>query len=217
MRCVRACVFFLALFCASVAQAGFFIPKGTSMAMFMYTPSSRSFDLTHGFTRDWSATLGWHRYENDDGEDRRDFTLLRANYLLYRGYGSGGIANVYVFGGPAYAEAEDGDDGLGWHAGLWGDYETRRVYARLSVQTHQVEDVGQTITTGQALWAPYAADYEDIATWVGLQVERRNHLSDATEVTPMLRLFQRDWWVDAGVSVNKAHRGDVFLNLMFLF
>ena len=45
----------------------------------------------------------------------------------------------------------------------------------------------------------------------------RSGLTEATQVTPLLRLFQRRWWVDVGVSVNREHRGDAFVNLMLLF
>lgn len=202
----------------SSAQAGLFLPKNTRMAMAMYAPDSQSLEMSYGFSRDLSGTTGWHRYESDDGETRHDYYVVRANYLAYRAYGEEGIANAYIVGGPAWAyDRESGDERLGAQVGFWFDYETRRIYTRFSTSTHWTSAYSQTVNTAQALWAPYAADYEDVATWIGLQVERRNGLSDATQITPLLRFFQRNWWVDAGVSVNSAHRGDLFLNLMLLF
>jgi hypothetical protein len=212
-----------ALVCAlpwiGTAQAGLFIPKDTRMAMGMYSPDSSMLELSYGFTRDWSGAAGWHHYESDDGEIERDFYAVRATYLALRSYYSDAIANVYVYGGPAWAESDEFDDGrLGAQMGFWADYETRRVYTRASLTTHWTSEFSQTVLTTQALWAPYAADYEDIASWIGVQLERRNGLNDdATQVTPMLRFFQRNWWVDGGVSVNSAHRGDVFINVMILY
>ena len=211
-----ACV--LGLFAASAAHAGLFIPKGTHMAMAMYSPDSQSVEFAHGFTRDWSGAAGYHRYVSDDERIEREYYALQANYLALRRYQTDGIANLYVVGGPILAHSnETSEDKLGFQAGLWGDYETRRIYTRASVQTHWTSAFSQTVSTAQALWAPYAADYEDVAAWIGLQVQRRNGLSDATQVTPLLRFFQRNWWVDGGVSVNSKHRGDVFINLMLLF
>lgn len=212
---------FLALW-AGAANAGLFIPKGTSMAMGMYSPDTSMLELSYGFTRDWSGAAGWHRYTSDksgdDEEIERDFYALRATYLVARSYESDAIGNFYVYGGPAWAESNEFDDGrLGAQMGFWADYETRRIYTRASLTTHWTSEFSQTVITGQALWAPYAADYEDIASWIGVQLERRNGLSDATQVTPMLRFFQRNWWVDGGVSVNSEHRGDVFINVMILY
>lgn len=208
----------LALLWAGTAHAGLFIPKGTSMAMAMYSPDSQSLEFAHGFTREWGGAIGYHRYLSDDERIEREFYALQASYLALRSYQSDGIANVYVLGGPVLAHSNEvSDDKLGFQAGLWVDYETRRIYTRASIQTHWTSAYSQTVQTVQGLWAPYAADYEDIATWVGVQLERRNGLSNATQVTPLLRFFQRDWWVDTGVSVNGQHRGDVFINLMILF
>lgn len=204
--------------CAGAAHAGLFIPKDTTMVIGMYAPDAQTFEVSYGFSRDWSGSAGWHRYKNDDGDVQRDFFALRASYLALRLLRSEGIANVYVLGGPALARSDEFEgEKLGAQAGLWADYETRRLYTRVSLQTHWTSAFSQTVLTAQALWAPYAADYEDVASWAGLQVERRNGLSDATQITPILRFFQRNWWVDGGVSVNREHRGDVFINLMLLF
>lgn len=203
---------------APLAHAGFFIPKDTTMAMGMYTPDTQSTELMHGLSREWSVGGGWSRYVSDDEEIDRDFAVVRGNYLLHRSYDSDGITNVYVYGGPLSAwSTEHSGAKPGLQAGLWADYETRRVYFRGTVQTNWTEDFSQTVITTQALWAPYAADYEDVATWIGAQAERRNGLSDATQITPLLRFFQRTWWIDLGVSVNRTHRGDAFINFMYLF
>ena len=50
--------------------------------------------------------------------------------------------------------------------------------------------------------APYLADYEDVATFVGVQVKRRTN-EPQTEVTPYLRLFKKTRWLDVGMSVNR--------------
>ena len=218
MKIFYALVCSFTLFAAGTAHAGLFIPKGSHMSMAMYSPDSQSVELAHGFTRDWSGSVGYHRYLSDDEQIEREFYTLQASYLALRLFQDDGIANVYVLGGPLLAHSqESSDDKLGFQTGLWADYETRRIYTRASVQTHWTSAFSQTVMTGQALWAPYAADYEEVATWIGLQVERRNGLSNATQVTPLLRFFQRSWWVDGGVSVNSKHRGDVFINLMLLF
>ena len=204
---------------ATPASAGFFIPKDTTMLMGMHTPDAQSLELSHGLSRNLSLTGGYHRYLSDDQSKDRRFTAAQAAYLVNRSYYTDGVSNVYVFGGPLAASSgsEFAGTKVGLQAGLWSDYETRRVYVRASIQTHDAGPIRQTVTTAQALWAPYAADYEDIASWLGAQVQRRTRLSETTQITPMVRFFQRNWWVDVGVSVNREHRGDVYINVMFLY
>lgn len=209
----------LSLFVLSAqASAGFFIPRDITMFMFTASPDSQMAEVTHGLRADLSVATGQSRYLSDDGLTERRYATLQANWLVHRAYGSDGITNAYVYGGPLAARGSEfsGTHG-GAHGGFWVDHETRRVYARLSAHAYHAARHTQVVTTGQALWAPYAADYEDIATWLGVQAERRSGLTEVTQITPLLRLFQRRWWVDVGVSVNREHRGDAFLNLMFLF
>ncbi|WP_018410826.1 hypothetical protein [Methyloversatilis thermotolerans] len=204
------------------AAAGFFIPRDITMFMFSASPDSQMVEVAHGLRPDLAIATGQSRYLSDDGRIDRRYTTLQANWLVHRHYGNDGITNAYLYGGPLWARSSEygasGEDTRsGLHGGFWVDHETRRIYARLSSHAYRAGGHDQLVTTAQALWAPYAADYEDVATWIGVQLEPRSGLTGATQVTPLLRLFQRRWWVDAGVSVNSEHRGDAFVNLMFLF
>ena len=79
MKLLRAAACFGLCAFALSTHAGLFLPKNTRMAMVMYAPDAQSAELSYGFTRDLSGTAGWHRYENDDGDVRRDYYVLRAN------------------------------------------------------------------------------------------------------------------------------------------
>jgi hypothetical protein len=89
------------------------------------------------------------------------------------------------------------------------------VYTRVKMHTFKSEHWRRNEVVAQAMLAPYAADYEDVASWGGVQVKRVS--GERTEVTPYARFFQRRWWVDAGVSVDRAHRNNFFLNLIYTF
>ena len=127
---------------------------------------------------------------------------------------------AYVFGGPILEKREAGGDArAGAQAGVWADYETQRIYTRIKI--HGLKSAGgdrwrRNEVVAQAMWAPYAADYEEVASWIGVQGKR---VSDERriEVTPYVRFFRKDWWIDAGVSVDRAHRKDIFVNFMYLF
>ena len=67
------------------------------------------------------------------------------------------------------------------------------------------------------MWAPYAAEFGEVASWVGVQAMRDSMQTGQAALTPMLRFFERSWWLDIGVKANTERRGDLFMNVMFLF
>ena len=221
----------------AAAHAGFFIPKDNWMAMTTVTPDEINLDLAYGIRRDTSVSVGLTRVREaasastpfaPSGKVWRNVWFTQAVYLVKRVSTEDGIGNAYVFGGPILEKREAGGDAhlgantdahFGAQAGLWADYETRRIYTRVKI--HGLKSAGgdrwrRNEVVAQAMWAPYAADYEDVASWIGVQGKR---VSDERriEVTPYVRFFRKDWWIDAGFSVDRAHRKDIFVNFMHLF
>lgn len=212
--------------CASTvttsAHAGFFIPKDNWMAMSTVTPDEINIDLAYGIRRDASVSVGLTRVREAtadvaSGKAWRNVWFAQGVYLVKRVTTEDGIANAYVFGGPLVEKREAGSAAhAGAQAGVWADYETRRIYTRLKIHGLKSSDWRRNEVVAQAMWAPYAADYEDVASWIGVQGKR---VSDErrVEITPYVRFFRKDWWIDAGVSVDRAHRKDIFVNFMHLF
>ncbi len=217
----------------TMAHAGFFIPKDNWMAMTTFTPDELNLDLAYGIRRDTSVSVGLTRVrepaaDTASGKAWRNVWFTQGVYLLKRVSTEDGIANAYVFGGPILQQRESGGGSavgadtnarVGAQGGLWADYETRRIYTRIKI--HGLKSAGgdrwrRNEVIAQAMWAPYAADYEDVASWIGVQAKR---VSDERriEITPYVRFFRKDWWIDAGFSVDRAHRKDVFVNFMHLF
>ena len=206
------------------AHAGFFIPKETTMVMGMISPTESMTEIAYGVTRDTSVALGVSTMTNAARGYRWQMAHAQATKLVGRLFNEDGIGNAYVFAGPLAARAVettgyDRDfDGTryGVHGGAWLDYETRRYYGRASWHGYKTSAFAWNESVAQAMVAPYLADYEDVATFVGVQAKRRTN-EPQTEVTPYLRLFKKTWWLDVGMSVNRAHRRDIFINLMHTF
>ena len=207
------------------AHAGFFIPKDNWMVMTTVTPDEINLDLAYGIRRDTSVSVGLTRVrepaaDTPSGKAWRNVWFAQGVYLVKRVSTEDGIGNAYVFGGPILEKREAGGDArAGAQAGVWADYETQRIYTRIKI--HGLKSAGgdswrRNEVVAQAMWAPYAADYEEVASWIGVQGKR---VSDERriEVTPYVRFFRKDWWIDAGVSVDRAHRKDIFVNFMYLF
>lgn len=222
----------------SPSHAGFFIPKDTSMVMTTLSPDEQNYEFAYGFHRKVSVALGVTRVL-DGGSDAawRNIAMTQLTYLLHRQTTSDGIFNAYVWGGPMAERLEPSSISssqlkhtvveppatveqnrrtrAGVQSGVWLDYETRRVYTRLKLHTFKSEGWRRNEVVAQAMLAPYAADYEDIAAWGGVQVKRVS--GEPTEITPFVRFFQRRWWIDAGLSVDRTHRNNFFLNLIYTF
>ena len=52
-------------------------------------------------------------------------------------------------------------------------------------------------------FAPYLGNYEDINTWLMLQVDNHPAKPDNTVITPLLRFFYKTTLVEAGYSSNE--------------
>ena len=200
-----------------VAHAGFFIPKDSTMVMGMYSPTESMFEVSHGVTRDTSVAIGVGSMTDALRSYRWNVAHAQATKLVGRVYNEDGIGNAYVFAGPLIANGNTFDGTrYGVHGGVWADYETRRVYGRVSWHGYKNSAFAWNEVVAQAMLAPYLADYEDVASWGGVQVKRRTGETQM-ELTPFVRFFKKDWWIDAGVSVNRANRKDIFVNIMHLF
>jgi len=213
------------------ANAGFFIPKGTTMLMSTFTPDEQNYEIAYGFDRRVSGAIGYTRVK-EGGTDRpwRNVALAQLAYLIERQPTADGIFNAYVWGGPIAQRLERASGSIintgtapvaveptryGVQGGVWVDFETLWIYSRVKVHSFKTEGWRRNEVVAQAMLAPYAADYEDIASWGGVQIKRVS--GEKTEITPYVRFFQRRWWVDAGISVDRAHRNNLFLNLIYTF
>jgi hypothetical protein len=150
----------------------------------------------------WSAGGGFLALSSEDGRLERRITYARANLLVHRWNLPGAQANVFAWGGAGRATGNDFDGStLARNAGFQLDYETRRVYASLRSDLQTSAHFTHRIDTGQLGWAPYAHDYETLATWI--VVQGRNYtggLYDGIEPALLLRLFKGGTWVEFGAT-----------------
>ncbi len=140
--------------------------------------------------------------DSDSIHRTRDISYLRANYLAHRWNLDDAQANVFVWGGLGTAHGSDfAGSRLDRNAGFQADYETRRIYASLQSDLHESSAYSHRIDTLQLGFAPYAHDYEDLATW--FVVQGRNYtgqLHRGIEWAALIRLFKGGAWIDAGVT-----------------
>jgi hypothetical protein len=216
----------------NTAHAGLFIAKGNHLFMNVYSPTAQEVQGLYGISREVSAGLAYKRYL-EDGEARSSSTL-QVNRLIHRWMTPDAVGNLYVYGNLGVSERSlpamvnhqhpgapvmpgRREDGNIYAAGIWADYETRQFYSRLSSTRWIASDYQHTVTTAQLGLSPIRAEYDEIAPWVVIQAERKRGLSRTTQVTPMLRLIYKAWWVELGATTSRANRGDVYFNVMHTF
>ena len=147
----------------------------------------------------WSAGAGWLALDSEDGTLERDIVYVRANLLGKRWNLPGAQANVFVWGGLGRARGSDFGSVGTRNVGAQVDYETRRVYASLRSDLHYSRRFSHRIDTVQLGWAPYAHDYESLATWLVVQARHyTSGLYDGIEPALVLRLFKGPVWVELG-------------------
>ena len=147
---------------------------------------------------------GFLRLDSDSVHKTRDISYLRGNYLVHRWNLEDAQGNVFVWGGLGSATGSDfGGSKLDRDVGFQADYETRRIYASAMSDLHESNAYSHRVDTAQLGFAPYAHDYEDLATWFVLQGRHyTGNLHRGPEYAALVRLFKGGAWVEAGVTAN---------------
>ncbi|MGH8063477.1 MAG: hypothetical protein ACREO7_15845 [Pseudoxanthomonas sp.] len=150
----------------------------------------------------WSAGGGWLELTSENGDRQRHITYVRGNLLAKRWNLPGAQANVFVWGGLGNATGNDFTGStLSRNLGFQADYETRRVYSSFRSDLQESDRFSHRIDTVQLGWAPYAHDYDTLATWIVVQGRQyTGGLYDGTETALLVRLFKGGTWVEIGAT-----------------
>lgn len=149
-----------------------------------------------------SLGAGALRLDSDSVSRTRDIQYLRANYLVHRWNLDDAQANIFAWGGLGTATGNDfRGSRLDREVGFQADYETRRTYASWVSDLHESSAYSDRVDTVQLGFAPYAHDYQDLATWFVLQArDYSGGIHHGIEYAALVRLFKGGAWVEAGVT-----------------
>jgi hypothetical protein len=196
---------------ACAAPMGF---KDSWMSMIDLGPNWQEAGFNHAVTsRDaFGATV--LNMKSDDDTLRRTFTEATYTRLVKRWNLPHAQANAWFFFG---AGVMSGNDFSGSQAavspGLQLDYETTRLYLAATARLLRSEDLKHDYGSVRAGFSFYEVDYDEVQPWLILEARRTRGLSDKTEVTPMLRLIHKRYFVELGVNTDGQPRA----NLMYTF
>lgn len=146
--------------------------------------------------------------------DREDETWMHSatyNRLLKRWNATESQGNLFLLTGAGTAHDGDDVDPAAW-AGIEADWETQRIYFAYENRMVYAGDINKSFShkfrTGVA---PYVGDYDDIHTWLMLQVDHRPEKQDNVVLTPFVRLFTTEMLVEFGISNKKDGMFNVIL------
>jgi hypothetical protein len=201
----------LATALSHAAPMGF---KDSTMAMGDFGPNWQEAWVNHATTaRDaWGAGALWMR--SDD--QRLTRSLAEANYthLVKRWNGENSQANIWFFAGVGALRGNDfADSRVLLAPGISADYETPRFYINSTLRLYRAEGINHDFASFRTGFSFYETGYDEVQPWLVVEARRMNNLSDQTEITPMLRLVQKRFFIEMGVSNARQGR----FNFMYIF
>ena len=151
---------------------------------------------------------------SDDKRTTRTLSEITYTRLLQRWNTKDSQANVWLLGGIGSVEGNDFSGGkLMLTPGVQLDYETTRVYVSTMARLYRASGVNHDYASIRAGFSFFEADYEDTQPWFIVEARRMRGLSDKLEITPMLRLINKGYFIEAGVNNSRQIR----FNFMYIF
>jgi hypothetical protein len=202
---------------ATAGPMGF---KDSFMAMGDFNNNWRELFINYAITPRGAFGISATYMRSDDKSKTRTLEELTYTRLLKRWNMPHAQANLWFMGGVGALQGEneqggkdDDFDKLMVTPGVQFDYETTRVYLAASHRLYRASDINHDFTSVRAGFSFYETEYDKTQPWFILEARNMNGLSDKIEVTPMLRLINKSFFVEAGINNSREPR----FNFMYIF
>jgi len=196
---------------ASAGPMGF---KDSWMGMGDFSPNWREAFINYAITPRDAFGVGGTYMRSDDETKTRNLADLNYTRLVKRWNMRDAQANLWFSGGIGTLSGNDFDGSKTMVSpGLQFDYETTRVYFAVAEKLYRAKDINHDFSSVRAGFSFYETHYDQTQPWFILEARRMNGLSDKTEITPMLRLINPNYFIEAGVNNSSQLR----FNFMYIF
>ena len=200
----------LLLLCARGAAAKPISYPGGTMVMVENDETGHTLSVDYTFSPKAAAALFVKKEPNGN-----DFTMVgpQINYLVKRWNLPHGQGNIFSLSGAGTAVIDGQTKFAAWTT-ILADYETRRFFTSYEARLMHVDSMKTSLWQRARVGvAPYLGNYDDLHTWLMVQVDHHPEKRHTTVVTPLVRLFYKTLLVEGGVST----RGTVMFNLVKQF
>ena len=203
-----------ALLVPAISHAGPMGFKDSSMTMGDFSPNWQEAWVNHAITPRDAFGAGVLGMRSDNGLLRRNFVEATYTRLAKRWNGEHSQANIWLLAG---AGAVQGNDFAGTRTmlapGVSADYETARAYVNATWRLYRAPGINHDFVSARAGFSFYETDYDETQPWLVVEARRMRGLSDKVEITPMLRLINKRYFVDLGLNNSNQAR----FNFMYIF
>jgi hypothetical protein len=191
--------------------------KDSWMGMGDFGPNWQEAFVNYAFTPRDAVGVGGLYMRSDDKTRVRELAEVNYTRLLQRWNLADAQANLWFVGGVGNMRVRDQGIGVQDKAavtpGVSFDYETRRVYFSATGRLYRASGVNNDYSSARAGFSFYETEYDETQPWFVVEARRMHDLSDKTELTPMLRLVNKNFFVEAGVNNSRQAR----FNFMYIF
>lgn len=223
--CFKTVLPWLAIALSQYAIAGPMGFDGSFMAMGDFNNNWRETFVNYALTPRDAVGVSATYMRSDDKSITRTLEELTYTHLLNRWNMPHAQANLWFQGGLGLVQARasqgkdirDGNDHdfhkIIFTPGMQFDYETTRIYLSAAHRLYRASNINHDYTSARAGFSFYESAYDKTQPWFVLEARNMNGLSDKIEITPMLRLINKSYFVEAGVNNSREPR----FNFMYIF
>lgn len=124
------------------------------------------------------------------------------NTLIKRWNFEDGQANIFNMTGAGVSRYHGDNEFSAWSS-ILADYETRRIFTSYEMRLMYAGDIESSVWQRARVGvAPYKANYDDLNTWLMVQVDDHPAKDETVVVTPLVRFFYKTTLLEAGYSSN---------------
>ena len=153
-------------------------------------------DMSAGISTEWMKDAGYWLHS------------AQFNYLVVRNNMPDAQMNLFAMSGVGAGLKNDVAHPAAW-AGILADYETRRIFLSYDNNYTYANTIESSFTQKARVGvAPYIGAFDDLHTWLMMQVEHYPDGKDEVVATPLVRLFKDNYLVEVGYGTN----GKLLLN-----
>ena len=188
------------------------------MAMGDTSPNWREVFVNYAVTSRDAVGLSQTYMRSDDDEDSRDLAEFTYTRLVKRWNLPEAQGNIWFAGGAGKLYRRDGggagkSSAFAISPGIQADYETPRIYFSAMHRLYRARDINHDYSAARAGFSFFESAYEETQPWLIVEARHMNDLSDQVEITPLLRLINRSYFIEAGVNNSAQPR----FNFMLIF
>lgn len=152
------------------------------------------------FTPGIAAGPAWYRIAGD--RPSLNAATVNMNFLAWRKNAEEWQANVYAGAGFGAVLSRGGERALGIGL-LQADWENRRWHLMYQGQALANDRLFHLANTVHAGWAPWVAEYDEIAPWIYLRAFYVTGRGESrVDLAPVLVLMYKNWLVELGVDLD---------------